>query len=697
MLSLRSALPLAVLIASVAAVGCGGSRPTVSTAPDGTPIVAEWTGTTLSLAEYEDEYDRAEAGLDLATLTPDSLRDRRLDFLERYVDFRLKVLSAREAGYDQDSSYLAEVEDYRDQLAGPFFTDAEILDGIVRDLYEKSKEQILVSHLLLLADDTTAPEDTLALFNKITAIRDSIVSGQITFAEAAVNNSEDPSAKRPEGQIGSRGDLGYLSAGRTVLAFEDGMYATPVGQVSEPVRSSFGYHLISVRDRRPTPTPVSARHILRRWTGPTAADSAAVRARTAALRDSILAGADFAEVAREFSEDPGSGAQGGDLGTFGPGRMVPPFEEAAFALRNVGDVSDLVETQFGVHLIQLTGREDSATYDEAYDDLKQQAQRLPRTALRRQKVGREEREARGAQFMPEVIRAAFANVPRDSVFTRALDGFGEAAADTFAVMEGTAYTLDQITAPLRRTRPPASADPVEVIVNVADDFLSEEAVDLAVASLEDRDPEFARIFESYTSGVLLFRIAEDSVWTRAAEDTDGLRATYEANRANYRWPERRRILAFRTPGDSLLRAVQAELANGDAPGEVFARHADTRFALRLDTLRLADATDTPLDAALALQPGEVTDVLPERSRLAVYYLDGIEAPREKTFEEARAEVIADYQETLEREWSARLRARYDAHTYPERIPARPPAVRETTDSPNTTEVQEEQPTQSTTE
>ena len=668
---------LAVLVASVA-VGCGGSRPAMpeppTVAPDGTPVVATWTGTVLSLAEYEDEYDRAESGMDLESLAPDSLRERRVDFLNRYVDFRLKVKSAREAGYDRDSSYIAEVAEYRDQLAGPFFTDGVILEGIVRDLYDKSQEQLLVSHILLLADENTPPADTLAKYERILAIRDSIVSGQITFAEAAVNNSEDPSAQRPEGQLGSRGDLGYLTAGRTVLAFENGMYATPVGEVSEPVRSSFGYHLIEVRDRRPTPRPVAASHILIRWSGSTPEDSAAVRQQVRDLRARALAGEDFGDLAREFSEDPGSGANGGDLGTFGPGRMVPPFENAAFALENVGDISDLVETRFGVHVIQLTGREAAASYEERYDELKRNAQNLPRTALRRQEIGREERAARGAQFMPDVIRAGLAGVEADSVLAVATSGFGNAAADTFAVLDETAYTLDALSNPIRRARLNTGDNPVEAVVDFADEFLTNEAVNAAVASLEDRDPEFARLFRGYTEGVLLFRIAEDSVWTRASEDSLGLRRTYEANRANYRWPERRRILAFRTPGDSLLQVVRGELTAGRQPADIFERHRDTRFALRLDTLRLADSTNTPLDATLGLAPGEFTDVLPERSRLAVYVLDGIEAPREKTFQEARAEAIADYQETLEVEWSARLRERYNARVYPERVPTMMPVL-----------------------
>ncbi|OZC03310.1 peptidylprolyl isomerase [Rubricoccus marinus] len=677
MLSLRSAaLPLAAFLVSVAAVGCGGARPSAPEpaplAPDGTPVVAQWTGTTLSLAEYEGEYARAEGGLERSEISADSLRERRLDFLERYTDFRLKVRSAREAGYDRDSSYLAEVDEYRNDLAGPYFTDAEIMDGIVRDLYEKGKEQIEVSHILMLVSEETAPADTLAQLTKLRAVRDSIMSGQITFAEAARRNSEDPSAQRPAGQVGADGNLNWLSAGRVVLPFEDAMYNTPVGEISEPVRSQFGYHLVYVTDRRPTPTPVSARHILISWTGPTPQDSAAVYARIDSVQARLAAGDSFEALAAEVSQDPGSAARGGDLGSFGPGRMVPPFEQAAFALQNVGDVSAPVETRFGVHLIQLTGREEPASYEEQYAELKRTAQSLPRTSLRRQQVGREERAARGAVFMPEVVRSAVQGIPTDSVLAYAQGGFGDASGEVFATMEGTEYTLGDLATPMRRARIAPSDNLTPALVQFADDYLTEQAVEAAIGSLQDRDPEFARLFRGYTEGVLLFRIAEDSVWTRASADTLGLMRTYEANRGAYRWPERRRILAFRTPGDSLLRAVRADLEAGMTPEAVFARHEGTRFALRLDTLRLADSTNTALDATLDLAPGEFTDVLPERSRLAVYVLDGIEEPREKTFKEARAEVISDYQAILETEWAARLRERYDARTFPERIPAVPP-------------------------
>ena len=642
---------------------CGGSRSVSDPA-----TLAHWTGGTLTLQEYEDANAATESAVSDSSMT---LPERRVDFLERYVDFQLKVLTARAAGYDRDSAYLAEVAEYRDQLAGPYFTDRQILDDIVRDLYDKQAEQVSVRHLLIRVGPYAPAPDSLAAYTRAAAIRDSIAAGAYTFEAAARRYSQDPSVAQ------NGGALGYFTGGQTVLEFEDAAYATPVGQTAGPVRTQFGYHLLEVMGRRAAPGEVQARHILLRPAGGTAADTAAAVARIDSLRTRVLAGEDFGALARQFSQDPGSAPNGGDLGVFGAGRMVPQFEEAAFALQNPGDVSPPVQTQFGVHLVQLTRRIPRPSFEDAYDGLRQTALRLPRTALKRRAIGREFRESNGGSFNPDVVRAALAQFPIDSAYVRATrDGFGPTfGGQTFAVIGDTVLTVSRLRDVYRRTR--VAENPVETLVQVAEDYVDERSVEQAVAALETRDPEFARVFRSYSDGVLYFRVAEDSVWTPAKDDEAGLRAYYDARPGEYRWPARRRTLAFRTPGDSILQVVTDELNAGRTPAEVFATHGGGRFNLRLDTVYVADSTQTALDRVLGMSPGENSGVVAERSRLAVYVFEAIEPAREKTFEEARAELISGHQEELESAWEERLRERYDAETFPDRVPPagppRPPA------------------------
>ena len=657
----RAAL-LFSLVLAFALSACGGTRGAAE--PADPSVVARWTGAALTLPDFETAYAATEATIADSSMTSG---ERRLDFLERYVDFKLKVLAARAAGYDRDSAYTAEVAEYRDQLAGPYFTDRQILDEIVRDLYDKQAEQLSVSHLLVGVGQYAPAPDTLAAYTRAVAIRDSIRSGAYTFDEAARRYSQDPSAAQ------NGGALGYFTGGMTVLEFEDAAYGAAVGEVAGPVRTQFGFHLLRVADRRMARGEVQAAHLMIRPTGATPADTAAAVAQVEALRARVLAGEDFGTLAREYSQDPGSAPAGGDLGVFGEGRMVPPFQEAAFALQNPGDVSPVVVTQFGAHVIQLTRRVERPGFEASYDDLRQSALRLPRTALKRRQVGRDFRESTGGRFDADLVRRALDQFPVDSAYVRATrDGFGPIGDEAFAVIGDTVLTVSRLQDVFRRTR--VGADPVETLVAVAEDYANERSVEGAVAALEDRDPEFARVFRSYADGVLYFRAAEDSVWTPAKDDEAGLRTYHASRRPQYRFGPRRRALAFRTPSDSALQVVVAELGSGRTPAEIFATHGGGRLALRLDTVYVADSTQTALDRVLSLAPGENSGVVAERSRLAVYIYDGLEAPREKTFDEARAELISGYQETLEEAWEARLRARYRAETFPSRVPPAGPPV-----------------------
>ncbi|MDT0632541.1 peptidylprolyl isomerase [Rubrivirga litoralis] len=658
---------IAALALVAVAAGCSGSRPAPDAdrpggdrpalAADGTPVVATWTADTLSLAELDTLYADAGEAVGDSGQTP---TERRRDFLDRYVDFRLKVLAAREAGYDRDSAYVAEVADYRDQLAGPYFTDRRVLDAVVRDLYDKQAEEVEVSHILLPLDRTASAADSAAAFARAAALRDSIEAGLIPFAAAATRYSVDPSVRQ------NRGALGYLTGGRTILPFEDVAYDTPVGQIGGPVRTPFGVHLVRVTDRQARRPDIAARHILISPDSLVSPDSA--RALVASLRERVLAGEDFAALAREYSDDTGSGGRGGDLGTFGRGRMVAPFEQAAFGLQAVGDVSEPVETQFGWHLIQLTELPERPTYDEAYDELRGLAERLPRTAIKRRELGREFFRENGGTYDETVLREAIAALPADSLVEAIREGgFPPAQAErVFATLADSTYRVGRLAPVYRSVR--FGEAPEREMLDVARLWLDDRAVDQAVAELERRDPEFARVLRSYADGVLLFRVAEDSVWTPARDDEAGLRAVFDARSGQFRFPERRRVLALRAPQDSLLRAAGALVDAGTAPAEAAAQVG----GVRVDTVFVADSTGSTLDAALGLAVGGRTGVVGEARTRAVYVLDGIEPPRPKTFDEARADLVGRYQDEVEDAWEARLRARYDARTYPDRVTA-PPA------------------------
>lgn len=653
---------LAVLLAA-----CGGSRPATSPHADDPDVLALIGGEPLRLAEFEDRYARSVGGAEEAA--DDSLAAYR-DFLDRYVDFRLKVMEARAAGLEQDSSLQAEIRQYRTNLSRPYMLEQEVIDPVVRELYEKRQTIVDASHILLMVAPEASASDTLAAYRRMETVIDSIEAG-MPFERAAIQFSEDPSA-RSNGP-GAGGHLGYFSAGDMVDEFEQMAYTTPVGALSPIFRTRFGYHILQVNERTTAPQERRVAHIMIRPDGSTPAQLDSARAEAETLRQRALDGEDFAALAAAHSDDAGSAARGGELGVLTwQTNVVEPFKSTALSLDEEGVLSDVVETSFGFHVIKVLEVMPRPTYEEAYNDLKSTASRLPRAQQAQEQFAREILNNRTATADTSLVLSALAGAPYDSLASRYRTGTLDEAllGRTVATIGSRSYTVGEMMTALASRRPAIENEPRAQAAAMLDAFLLEEAIEVEAMELESKDAEFARIMNEFQDGLLLFRLMEDSVWQAAQQDSLGLLAYYEANRDAYQYPERTRIISLTAPHDTLLLAVQSALGGG----QTFESIAETMLndsayaAIRVDTVMITGPTNTIYDRALPLSEREFVGPLPHRgnTRILLYHA-GIEAPRAKTFTEARAEVTTAYQEQLDAELKARLRARYGVRTFPERL------------------------------
>lgn len=664
-----SILLSAVALLVVAGAGCRTTAPAFPRAVLENPnVVAVYADEVLMLDDFEREYAKSVGGPVAAA--DDSLGAYQ-DFLRRYVDYRLKVHEGRAAGYADDPGILGEINSYRASFAKPYLLDKEILNPIIAELYERSREMVDASHILLRVPPDAPPADTLAAYEKLTALRDSVLQGA-DFGELAMRHSEDPSAQRPEGQLGHRGRLGYFLAGRMVEEFEEMGYSTPIGEVSPVFRTRFGYHMLLVHDRREVVAPVRVSHIMLRPQGGTPEDSAAVRAELLELKRRIEAGEDFAQIAREHSFDTASAQNGGDLGTlrFDNYQVNKTFRDAVFAIDEVGTVSDVVLTPFGYHLIKITERDEFGTLDEEYEDLKATAAKLPRTKAAQDELAERVRDERGVMVDSTLIEMTLAGVPDDSLM-HVLGGPmlpDSARARTIIALGDSSYSFEDVAVFLQNNSVPRSQYRDVMLSTVIDHFLNYAALNYEAAALEARDPEFAQIMQEFREGLILFRLMEDSVWTAAALDSAGVAAYFAAHPERYQFPERTRIIGLASPSDSVLTEALARLDGGLSLDALAAEIAqDSTSMLRLDTLRVEGQTNSVYDYALNLEVGAHTEPLRSQGRVSVLFNDGIEPPRAKTLDEARTEVVNDYQQTLEDRLLARLRAKYNARLFPERL------------------------------
>lgn len=654
------------------AAGCR----TLQTNPAENPEVVAVAGSeVIDLTTFEDQYARSVGNrLEAAD---DSLQAYQ-DFLERYVNYRLRVQEARARGYDRDSAIVAEASAYQLELARNHLMRQEVIEPLLRTLYARMPDMVDISHIFVRVPTDATPEDTLAAYRRLQALIDSVRQGA-DFNEIAFRHSDDPSARSPRSTRGGWGHIGWIKMGQTIEPMETYAFNTPVGELSPIFRTRYGYHVLKVHDRKPAPYDVRAAHIMI-TPAPTPEDSARVRRTLDSLRQLVLSGkADFAELARQHSEDWRTKSRGGDLGYLSFAQPMPVMvRDTLFALKEIGDVSHIVTTPFGLHIFQLKDRRPiPPTFEAAYDTLLTVADRLGRLQEARNRFVAQLRRRLHvrldtAQLFTLLQVAAHPDTLALRVSRRELGALD--LSQPFASVEDSSYTLaeliDYINQQnlLRRT---SRRDTIaqERLLRAADRFLDDRVLSYEALRRAEQDPEFQRTMQDFIDGLLAFKLLEEAVWKVAERDTAGLRAYYEAHAGEFVFPERTRVLSFRTQRDSVLeQRVYEPLQQGVPVARLIAElTADSSAGITVDTVYIEKPTGSFYDRALRLEAGRYTEPFRYWNGHVLLYNDGLEPPRPKTFREARADVLSAYQKELEARLDQGLRARYGARIFPERL------------------------------
>lgn len=288
----------------------------------------------------------------------------------------------------QGVDYAAYREDMRREIALSLLRQRDVLTRIYvspRELEQALDRQASqaddnaeydVSHILLSLPESATAEQMNQVERRAQEIQQRAVAGE-DFGQLAITYSQAQSALE-------RGKLGWRRAAQLPQFISEEVVKLEPGQVSPPLRTPTGFHIVKLDAVRGGDGPmvveqVHARHILLRPTE--VQDDATTRQRLEDLRERILAGEDFAALASITSEDPGSAAQGGDLGWTGPGTFVPDFDEALGKLQE-NEISEPFRTQYGWHIVQMLGKR----FHDQSDEVRRQR---VLTALRESKVDEE--------------------------------------------------------------------------------------------------------------------------------------------------------------------------------------------------------------------------------------------------------------------------------------------------------------------
>ena len=448
------------------------------------------------------------------------------DYLNLYTNFKLKVQDAEDDGLDTLIQVRRELQKYQNQLMESYF-DKAVTNTLVEKTYERMKENVKVRHIFVAMDQSVPNEDTAKYRMKIEAARTRVVSGG-DFALIAEEVSEDPSAKY------NKGLLGWVSAGSLpIVEFEDVAYQTPVGRVSNIFKSNLGYHFLKVEGRRQNPGIMEAAHIFFKFKTDKPTDSEIRNLKKVAdsIYMTLVNGASFETTAENWSDDKTSHTNGGKLPKFASGRNVIEFEDAAFALRNDGDISRPVQTIYGFHIIKRLGREPIQSYDELKNSLRTQV--VKGSTYRAKKEGHMDHYAEKGNMkeFPQNLDRFIA--AQDSSLLRTVwkARFTNGDRSPLITIGGRVHTVAEFGDFLELNQRNVRAATIESMVRRAYNAWRENRI--MDYSFHVEDPAYTPLMKEYRDGILLFEQTERKVWSKAMRDTMGLINFYNDNMAQY--------------------------------------------------------------------------------------------------------------------------------------------------------------------
>ena len=610
----------------------------------------------VKLSEFQYVYNKNNAS------SADAYSKKSLeDYLNLYINFRLKVKEAEDLGMDTIQAINKELETYRLQLAKSYLFDKEVNDQLIAEAYSRMQKEIRASHILFSIEDSGLPADTLDAYKKALEVRKRLLKGE-DFEKLAKQFSADPSAKN------NGGDIGFFTVFQTVYPFETAAYNLKKGEISLPVRTKFGYHIVKVTDTREATGKMKAAHILLKLPlNATPEQEKEVLGKADAVYANLQSNpAAFEQLVEKYSEDRQTYKKGGVLPEFGIGKMVLEFENAAFALEKDGDFSKPVKTEFGFHIIKRISRESLPTLEASKNDLKKKVERDSRSSIAKHTMVEKIKTEYG--FTEDVkAKDALFKLIGDKILEPKFEIVQKISLDIpLFQLAGVNYTQQDFVNYVQDKQKKKRIEPaLKVFNDYYDLFVEDKCLAYEETQLERKYPDFKSLMKEYRDGILLFELTDKKVWSKAVTDTVGLKEFYETVKTKYMWGERAEIITY-TVKPEALKAVKKLIAKGKlSVGEIAAKlNVKDAKAVQFETGKFEKGQNEKLDKMAWVANTVSEDFVNEDKTVSFIRITKVDAPTPKALNDAKGFIISDYQENLEKNWIQELKQKYPVSVVP---------------------------------
>ena len=464
---------------------------------------------------YVDEFNRVyNKNIDL--IDENNQKDFE-SYLELFINYKLKLAEAYDLGLQNDPKYKSELNKYVKQLQNTYLTDRETENKFLREAYERTKYEVNVSHVLIRIDEND--NDTIDVYNKLNNLRG-------PFLNSSINDFKNSHLEDEELIIEN---LGYFSAFKMIYKFENMAYKTPVGEVSLPFRSRFGFHILKVNDKRSSLGEVTVGHIMTYKNKPNAYE------RITNILDSLNNGLSFEYLAKKYSDDKNSSFKGGRLNPFSSGQINSiPFENAAFELGKKNNISKAIETKYGWHIIKFYSKKNVQKFDEIKYELLNKLKKSSRFSIVSDSFYDFLMDRYGLNYQNNNLDY-FISILDPSYFKGewSIPESIDEEKTLIKILDKNLKFIDFATF-LEDNQRKTSITPYQKLISDRyKSFIKYNALEVYKNNLESENSDYKFVIKEYREGLLLFNLMQDKIWTVRDSDSTKLKMFFSENKNKY--------------------------------------------------------------------------------------------------------------------------------------------------------------------
>ena len=580
----------------------------------------------------------------------DTITEKDIDnYLDLFINFKLKVKEAENEGYDTSKSFLDEYNKYLGQLAEPYFLDTALQNKLLHQAYDRTKKEVRLSYVVIYGDQ----DDTTEAYEKAMKVYKEAIAGK-NFDSLVMKYSD------ARNKIYDKGDAWYNGVLTMPYKIENFAYENPVGSISKPIRIRNSYYVLKITGvRKGIPKRVRVSHIyVRLQQNPKTDDSIKAMKLLDTIKNELEKGIPFEKVAQKYSQDKATAVKGGDVGWFSTGKMFRSFEKAAYSIQNVGDYIGPIRTPAGYHFVKLTGRETYGTFDNEKDDLLNRIKKSDRYRLVKENIYKKLKKEYNFKltgdlndFYTKVDSSIFKNKWRDTIFKNDNRVLATFADQKILYSDFAKYLQDN-----QRVINPR---PIKSYIDEKfNEYVNERLKDYEITQLPSKNSDFKYLLQEYHDGLLLFDITNDKVWEKAVKDTNGLKNYYKNHRNNYYEKLNVAIYSYDTPKTkkTALKYLKKKDKKQYSDSLIVVLTNKKGLKLQLDTSGVFKPEDDSTVAYVAdlMKNNKISEnqniIVNDRSKKIIYLKDN--------FPYIKGLVTADYQNVLEQQWIKELRNKY---------------------------------------